>query len=63
MAQPEGQLASIPRRIVARLVDLAVMFVPAITSTIAIRSEALGFSVFVLLLLGGAAQDILGTAR
>jgi uncharacterized RDD family membrane protein YckC len=60
---PKVPLASISRRMTARLVDLVVEFVPAIVAAIAIHSSAIGFTVFMLLLLGGMAQDILGTAH
>lgn len=59
----EMRLASIPRRGMARFVDLVVEFVPAIVAVAAIPSTAIGFPIFMLLLLAGAAQDILGTAR
>ena len=58
-----GPLASIPRRMLARLVDLLILLVPAITAAVLIPSGEVGFAVFVVLLIAGAAQDILGTAR
>lgn len=48
---------------IARLVDLIVQFVPAIVAAATIPNSAIGFAVFMLLLLGGVAQDIFGTAR
>jgi uncharacterized RDD family membrane protein YckC len=63
VTSPQLLLASITRRVIARLVDVIVGFVPAIVAVAVIPSSAIGFTVFMLLLLGGAAQDILGTAR
>jgi uncharacterized RDD family membrane protein YckC len=56
-------LASIPRRLFARFVDIVIFLVPAISAAALIPSSALGFAVFMFLLLAGAAQDIFGTAR
>ena len=56
-------LASIPRRMLARLVDLGILLAPSIAAAVLIPSGAVGFAAFILLLLAGAAQDILGTAR
>lgn len=55
-------MASIPRRMLARLVDFGILLAPAIAAAVLIPSSAVGFAVFMLLLLAGAAQDILGTA-
>ena len=63
MASAHPPLASIPRRILARLVDLAIELVPAIGAAALIPTALIGFPVFMVLLLAGAAQDILGTAR
>jgi uncharacterized RDD family membrane protein YckC len=56
-------LASIPRRTFARMVDLAILFVPAIAAAALLPSGALGFAIFMVLLIASAAQDIFGTAR
>lgn len=56
-------LASIPRRTLARVVDLVIFFVPAIIAAALFSPDALSFAIFFLLLMAGAAQDILGTAR
>lgn len=47
----------------ARLVDLLILFVPAAVAAVAIPSTAVGFPVSLVLLLAGAAQDIFGTKR
>lgn len=60
---PSVPLASIPRRALARLIDYLLLLVPAIVAAAAIPSTAVGFPVFFLLLIAGAAQDIIGTAR
>jgi uncharacterized RDD family membrane protein YckC len=49
--------------VIARLVDLILEFVPAIVAAAAIPNSAIGLAVFMFLLFGGVAQDILGTAR
>lgn len=60
---PEPPLAPIPRRVLARGVDLLLEFGPAILAAVLIPSSVVGFAAFMLLLIAGAAQDILGTAR
>jgi uncharacterized RDD family membrane protein YckC len=63
MGVAESRLASIPRRAVARLIDLTLTFAPAIIAAVTIPTAAVGFPAFMLLLLAGAGQDIFGTAR
>jgi uncharacterized RDD family membrane protein YckC len=60
---PDVPLASIPRRMLARLIDYLILLVPAIVAAAAIPSSEVGFPVFFVLLIAGAAQDVLGTAR
>jgi len=60
---PDVPLASIPRRMLARLIDYLIFLVPAIVAAAAIPSATIGFPVFFVLLIAGGAQDILGTAR
>jgi uncharacterized RDD family membrane protein YckC len=47
----------------ARLVDVVIALGPAIAVAVAIPSARLAFPAFVVCLIGGAAQDIFGTAR
>jgi uncharacterized RDD family membrane protein YckC len=63
MGEQADCLASIPRRMFARLIDLAILLAPAIAAVALLPSGALGVAVFMVLLLAGAAQDIFGTAR
>jgi uncharacterized RDD family membrane protein YckC len=57
-----GELAGIPERLAARLVDLALLFGPALVAAAHIGDVALGFATYLVLGLAGFIQDLAGTA-
>ena len=58
----ELRLASIPRRAIARAIDFAIAFVPAIVVAVEVDGAG-GLALFFMALFAGACQDTIGTAR
>jgi uncharacterized RDD family membrane protein YckC len=55
-------LASIPRRALARIVDYLLFFVPVIVAAVEVPGIG-GLLLVFAVMLAGAAQDVVGTAR
>jgi uncharacterized RDD family membrane protein YckC len=57
-----AELAGIPERAAARLVDTAVLVCPALAAAFRIEDPGLNLAAFLLLGLAGFVQDLAGTA-
>ena len=58
----ELRLASISRRVIARAIDFLIWFVAAIVVAVEVPGAG-GLALFLVVLVVGAAQEVIGTAR